>query len=110
MMPAGARFSAAQCALLILCMFVLLCAADAALAQEQLANAEAALAAAASRAKAMHEHKALLEKAFRLGERSLADVLRSRALSHEADVALRQQRVALGLAHAQLNQARGLLP
>lgn len=83
---------------------------DAALAQEQLANAEAALAAAASRAKAMHEHKALLEKAFRLGERSLADVLRSSALSHEADVALRQQRVALGLAHAQLNQARGLLP
>lgn len=83
---------------------------DVALAQEQLANAEAALAAATSRATAMHEHKALLEKAFRLGERGLAEVLRSSALSHEADVAVRQQRVALGLAHAQLNQARGLLP
>lgn len=85
-------------------------ASDAALAREQVAHAEAALAAAISRAAAMHEHKALLEKSFRLGESSLAEVLRSNALSHEADVAVRQQRVALGAAHAQLNQARGLLP
>lgn len=83
---------------------------DASLAQEQLANAEAALAAATSRAAALHEHKSLIENAFRLGERGLAEVLRSNALTHEADVAVRQQRVALGLAHAQLNQARGLLP
>lgn len=83
---------------------------DAALAQEQLRNAQAALAAAARRAAALHEHTALIERAFRLGERQLADVLRSNALTHEADVAERQQRVALGLAHAQVNQARGILP
>lgn len=83
---------------------------DAALAQEQLRNAQAALAAATRRAAALGEHTALIEKAFRLGERELADVLRSNALTHEADVAVRQQRVALGLAHAQVNQARGILP
>lgn len=83
---------------------------DAALAQEQVRNAETALAAATRRAAALHEHTALIEKAFRLGERQLADVLRSNALTHEADVAERQQRVALGLAHAQVNQARGILP
>ena len=83
---------------------------DAELAQEQLRNAQAALAAATRRAAALHEHTALIEKAFRLGERQLADVLRSNALTHEADVAVRQQRVALGLAHAQVNQARGILP
>ncbi|MBZ2209779.1 TolC family protein [Massilia soli] len=83
---------------------------DSALAQEQLRNAEAALASATRRAAAMHEHTALIEKAFRLGERPLVEVLRSNALTHEADVAVRQQRVALGLAHAQVNQARGILP
>lgn len=83
---------------------------DASLAQEQLATAEVALRAATSRAAALHEHRSLIENAFRLGERGLAEVLRSNALTHEADVAVRQQRVALGLAHAQLNQARGILP
>lgn len=83
---------------------------DALLAQEQLANAEVALAAASKRAAALHEHRSLIENAFRLGERGLAEVLRANALTHEADVAVRQQRVALGLAHAQRNQARGLLP
>jgi hypothetical protein len=84
--------------------------ADTALAQEQLANVGAALEAAVARAAALHEHTMLIEKAFRQGERALAELLRSRALTHEADVAVRQQRVALGLAHAQLNQVRGILP
>ncbi|MGZ8293729.1 MAG: TolC family protein [Telluria sp.] len=83
---------------------------DASLAHEQLENARAALAAAISRAATLHEHRALIDKAFRLGEQGVADVLRSNALTHEADVAVRQQRVALGLAHAQFNQAQGLLP
>ncbi|MGZ8287921.1 MAG: TolC family protein [Telluria sp.] len=83
---------------------------DASLAHAQLENARAALAAAISRAATLHEHRALIDKAFRLGEQGVADVLRSNALTHEADVAVRQQRVALGLAHAQFNQARGLLP
>ena len=40
----------------------------------------------------------------------LADLLRSRTLSHDAEVSVRQQRVALGLAHAQLNQVSGIIP
>lgn len=80
------------------------------IAQERLANARASLGQATARASALHQHTALFEKAFRLGERGLADLLRSRALTHEADVAVAQQKVALGLAHAQLNQALGILP
>lgn len=80
------------------------------IARERLANARAALGAASERATALHEHTALFEKAFRAGERGLADLLRSRALTHEADVAVAQQHVALGLAHALLNQALGILP
>lgn len=84
--------------------------ADLALAQDQLANARAALDAAAARAAALHEHTALFEQAFRQGEKPLADLLRSRALTHEADVAVRQQRIALAQAHAQMNQASGIIP
>lgn len=84
--------------------------ADIGIAEEGLANARAALDTALERAAALHEHTALFEKAFRAGERGLADLLRSRALTHEADVAVAQQKVALGLAHAQLNQALGILP
>ncbi|EKU81513.1 cobalt-zinc-cadmium efflux system outer membrane protein [Massilia sp. UYP32] len=84
--------------------------ADIEIAKERLANARAALETATARATALHEHTALFEKAFRQGEKGLADLLRSRALTHEADVAVAQQKVALGLAHAQLNQALGILP
>lgn len=84
--------------------------AEVEIAKERLANARAALEVADARASALHEHTALFEKAFRAGERGLAELLRSRALTHEADVAVAQQKVALGLAHAQLNQALGILP
>ena len=83
---------------------------DVALAHERLANVRTALEAATARATALREHTALIEKAFRQGERGLAEVLRSRVMSHEAYVAARQQWIALGQAHAQLNQARGILP
>jgi outer membrane protein TolC len=83
---------------------------DLALAQDQLTNARAALDAATARAAALREHTALFEHAFRQGEKPLADLLRSRALTHEAEVALRQQRIALALAHSQMNQASGILP
>ena len=85
-------------------------AADLAVARARLANAGTALNDAIARAKALHEHTALFENAFRQGERGLADLLRSRALTHEADVAVAQQQVAVGHAHAQLNQALGILP
>ncbi|MGJ9417912.1 TolC family protein [Massilia sp. CMS3.1] len=84
--------------------------ADIEIARERLAHARTALETALERATALHEHTSLFEKAFRAGERGLAELLRSRALTHEADVALAQQKVALGLAHAQLNQALGILP
>ena len=83
---------------------------DAELARKQLATAEQARETAVVRAAVMREHTQLIEKAFRLGERGLADLLRSEALSHEAQVAVRQQQVAVGLAHARLNQAFGVLP
>ncbi|MEM8511571.1 cobalt-zinc-cadmium efflux system outer membrane protein [Massilia sp. MP_M2] len=84
--------------------------ADIEVARERLSNARLALATANARAVALHEHTALFAKAFQHGERGLADLLRSHALTHEADVAVAQQRVALGLAHASLNQALGILP
>ncbi|CAN7284061.1 TolC family protein [Massilia sp. LjRoot122] len=84
--------------------------AEVEVARARLANARGALDDAIARAKALHEHTALFEKAFRQGERGLADLLRSRALTHEADVAVAQQKVAIGHAHAQLNQALGILP
>jgi outer membrane protein TolC len=80
------------------------------LARQQLAISQQALEAASSRAQLTKEHTQHIEKAFRLGERGLAELLRSQALSHEAESALRQQRVAVGLAHARLNQALGILP
>ncbi|MBC7859467.1 MAG: TolC family protein [Burkholderiaceae bacterium] len=79
-------------------------------ARVQLEHARAALSASGARVSSMREHEQLIEKAFRLGERGLADLLRSRALAHEAQVARRQQEVALGRAHAQFNQASGVLP
>jgi outer membrane protein TolC len=84
--------------------------ADIDLAREQLDAATRSLEAASSRASLTRQHTELIEKVFKAGERGLADLLRSQALSHEAEVAERQQKVALGLAHARLNQALGILP
>lgn len=80
------------------------------LARRQLEHARAALGAADARVRSMQEHQQLIDKAFRLGERGLVDLLRSRALALEAQMAQRQQQVALGRAHAQFNQASGVLP
>lgn len=80
------------------------------LARAQVGAALEALTFARERVAAMREHLKLIDKAFKLGERGLADLLRSRALAHEAEVAQRQQEVALGRAHAQFNQASGVSP
>lgn len=85
-------------------------AADVEAARNTLDNATAALHSARARVAAMTEHHRLIEQAFKLGERGLADLLRSTALAHEAKVAERQQEIALARAHAQLNQASGILP
>ncbi len=79
-------------------------------AQERVQNAKEALALAEQRAAAAQEHTRLLDKAFELGERGLAELLRSRIQNHEAQLGLRQQRVALGQAMAELNQALGIIP
>jgi outer membrane protein TolC len=79
-------------------------------ARQQLQTSQEALAAATARAALTREHTDLIGKAFRLGERGLGELLRAEALSHEADIAQRQQRVAVGLAHARLNQALGIMP
>ncbi|HYD80270.1 MAG TPA: TolC family protein [Paucimonas sp.] len=80
------------------------------LARQRLAASQAALDAASSRATLARDHARLIERAFRLGERGLADMLRAQSLLHEAEAAERQQRAALGLAHARLNQALGIAP
>lgn len=84
--------------------------ADSELAQQQLESAQEALSRATARAAIVREHLALIDKAFRAGERGLAELLRAESLAHEADSAERQQKVAVGLAHARLNQAFGILP
>lgn len=84
--------------------------ADIELARQQLAASRQALEAASSRLALAMEHTALVEKAFRLGERGLAELLRSQSQLHDAEFAESQQRVAVGLAHARLNQALGVTP
>ncbi|GAB3551912.1 TolC family protein [Noviherbaspirillum agri] len=84
--------------------------ADIELAHQQLASSQQALEAALARATLAREHARLIEKAFRLGERGLVDMLRAQSVLHEAEVAERQQRVAVGLAHARINQALGVTP
>jgi cobalt-zinc-cadmium efflux system outer membrane protein len=83
---------------------------EAALYRGQIRTALQALDTARARSELTREHAALMQKAFRLGERGLAELLRSEALAHEAAVAQRQQAVAVDLAHARLNQALGILP
>lgn len=84
--------------------------ADIALAREQVSASEQALEAAVSRAGIAREHAQLIEKAFRMGERGLTEMLRARSILHEAEAGERQQRVAVGLAYARLNQALGVTP
>jgi outer membrane protein, heavy metal efflux system len=84
--------------------------ADIDLARQQVETAGTGLQAATSRVELAKQHTELIEKAFRLGERGLAELLRSQLQLHEAQVAERQQKVAVGLAHAKLNQALGILP
>jgi len=84
--------------------------AERAVAQDRVHDAQEALQLAEQRAAAAQEHTRLLDKAFALGERSLPELLRSRIQDHEAQLGLRQQRIAVGQALADLNQALGIIP
>jgi outer membrane protein TolC len=83
---------------------------DLELARQQLDVSQQALAAARARSRLTREHTRLIEQAFRLGERGLTDLLRSKILEHDAESAQRQERIAVGLAHARINQALGVMP
>ncbi|TDY84992.1 UNVERIFIED_ORG: outer membrane efflux protein [Herbaspirillum seropedicae] len=88
----------------------LLLQAETDLARQQLLAAQESWQRASERAALTREHATLIGKSFRAGERGLADLLRAQALAHEADTAERQQKVAVGLAHARVNQALGIIP
>ncbi len=79
-------------------------------AQAALENAESAYRFAQSRAALADERLSWQEKAFSLGELSLAEFMRMRATANEARLEQLRTRYALGAARAQLNQAKGLLP
>jgi outer membrane protein TolC len=83
---------------------------DIATAREALRSAQLQLDAATGRAQLLRERAALIDKSFRAGETPLPDQLRALAAAAEADSAAARQTAALGLAHARLQQALGLLP
>jgi outer membrane protein TolC len=76
-------------------------AADAAAARATIAESQRQVA---------DENLALIDRAFRLGERGLVDLLRVRAIAREAQISSELARSELGLARARLNQTLGVLP
>jgi cobalt-zinc-cadmium efflux system outer membrane protein len=79
-------------------------------AQAALANAESLAQLSEQRSAAAGDRADLIQKAFNLGEQSLAELLRAQTGAREAEAALVRDRAALGLARARLNQAQGILP
>jgi outer membrane protein, heavy metal efflux system len=83
---------------------------DVAAARSAQRAAEAQLEAETARAGLLRERAALVDKSFRAGETPLPDQLRALAAAGQADSAVARQTAALGLAHARLQQAFGLIP
>lgn len=82
-----------------------------------LRNAEAALDSAAQTDAAAQARTALaserlrhLQRAFDLGELSLAELVRTRSAANEARLDASRARIAHAAARAQMNQAKGILP
>ncbi|WP_429610527.1 TolC family protein [Variovorax sp. W2I14] len=84
--------------------------ADLALTRSALQSAAQQLDATRDRAGLLRERARLVDASFKAGETSLPDLLRAANAAAQADAALARQQAALGLAHAQLQQALGLLP
>jgi outer membrane protein TolC len=76
-------------------------AVEAATAQATIAESQRSVA---------DENLQLIDRAFRLGERGLVDLLRVRAIAREAQIAAELARGDLGLARARLNQTLGVMP
>ncbi|MEJ1166570.1 TolC family protein [Variovorax sp. CCNWLW186] len=84
--------------------------ADLALARSALQSAAQQLDGTRDRAGLRRERAQLVDTSFKAGETSLPELLRAANAAAQADAALARQQAALGLAHAQLQQALGLLP
>ena len=84
--------------------------ADLILARSALQSAAQQLDDIRTRAGLLRERAQLIDASFKAGETSLPDLLRAANAAAQADAALARQQAALGLVHAQLQQALGLLP
>ena len=72
--------------------------------------AEEQLTSERNRASMLQERTRLVSRAFRAGETSLPETLRTYAASTQAEANLARQQAAVGLARARLKQAIGLMP
>jgi outer membrane protein TolC len=84
--------------------------ADLQTTRSALVRAARQLETARTRAALLRERAQLIERSFKAGETPLPELLRAVNAAARADAALVRQRAALGLAHAQLQQALGVLP
>ena len=85
-------------------------AADVAIARDGLQSAARQLDSTRARAHLLRERAQLIDRSFKAGESSLPELLRAANAAAQAEAALARQQAALGLAHAQLQQALGLFP
>jgi len=81
-----------------------------AVARRALASTAARLDAALARAAAARERRMLLERSFQAGELALAELLRARVASSQAEIGLHRLQAEHGLARARLLQSSGILP
>ena len=84
--------------------------ADLRTTRSALVRAAQQLETARTRAGLLRERAQLIEQSFKAGETPLPELLRAVNAAARADASLVRQRAALGLAHAQLQQALGVLP
>ena len=84
--------------------------ADLQIAREALVRATRQLDTTQTRSTLLRERAQLIERSFKAGETPLPELLRAVNAAARADAALVRQRAVLGLAHAQLQQALGILP
>ncbi|MDA1106776.1 MAG: TolC family protein [Proteobacteria bacterium] len=79
-------------------------------AEQGFQAAQQALAISATQQRLMAENAVLLQKSFDLGELSLVLLLQAKNAAFSAEQAYTQQKIALALGKARLNQAQGILP
>ena len=79
-------------------------------ARQNLASAASQLDLAAAQRELARENLIWLQKAFDLGEASLANLLKTRATHLESELNHAQRRIGVAQAKARYNQAQGVLP